>query len=151
MKKISELSRLTGIPARLFIKALEFSVEAKKEMTGAISAIDSRPCIKVAPDAVKKAREKYYEATNEYIKSSALRLWISFCTDIDDILEAYYKTEDESDDESIALTKLNEIFLRKIEEASTIEEAQALYEKTPVRSDIECLALIRINEIYQKT
>lgn len=99
----------------------------------------------------REAREKYYEAINEYAKSSALRLWVGFCTDVDDILEAYYETEDESDDERIALMKLDEIFLRRIEEASTIEEAQALLEKTPVGSNVERVAIVKINEIYQKT
>ena len=98
----------------------------------------------------EKAREQYYASRGYDPRRGAMRAWISLCATREEILEAYYATEDRSDEERFALKIMNEIFMREINEVPTLEDAMKLCEDTPRESGIERAAFLKLYELHQR-
>lgn len=151
LQDFSEISRATGIPVGTLKRVLGESWEECVMPVSPISEIRSRLFFETVPSiasTVDEAREEYSRTVSRSnAERVALRKWIFLCITAEDILEAYYSTDDGSDEEAVASSKLLDIFSRRFEEMSSLEEIKKLYEETPVGHPAEKIAILKMCEV----
>lgn len=139
-----------------FAKKIGFHIGTVKRVFGADTKIPmvypsktERPPAEKAEISAKDAQRNYY-LSGRYQKRPALLTWISVCSARKDILEAYYETEDESNEEHFAAKVMEEIFMKDIEKVSTLDDAREILLETPRGSGLEWAIFLRMYELYKK-
>lgn len=155
LQNFSEISKSTGIPVGR-IRRVIGSLGGHEIPLPPISTFREAQILSDAEDSnastVEDARREYYRAPNESpAERAALQKWILLCTTPEEISEAYYATEDESNEEAVASSKLIRIFSKRFEEMSSLDEIKKLYDETPVGHPAERIAILKMCELCEHT
>jgi len=77
--------------------------------------------------------KRAYRAISVGTKSyrPALMRWLSLCYTIEDVKEAYVTISPDEEDRELVLAKWEELALKMIQEAKTVEEVTAVYDNLP--------------------
>lgn len=155
LQNFSEISKVTGIPVGRIKRVIGSSVGHEIPIPP-ISTFKEAQILSDAEDSdaltVDDARKEYYRAPHESpAQRAALQKWILLCTTAEEISEAYYATEDESNEEAVASSKLLGIFSKRFEEMSGLDEVRELYEETPPGHPSEKIAILKMCEVCGHT
>lgn len=153
LQNFSEISKVTGIPVGRIKRVIgpSLGLLGNERPLPPFSALREAQILHAAEDSgagtVDEAREEYYRALHESPARAALQKWILLCITPEEILEAYYATEDESNEEVVASSKLIRIFSMSFDGMSSLDEIKNLYEETPVGHPAEKIAILKMCEV----
>lgn len=158
LQDFSKISKATGIPVGRIRRVIGSSLgpQGHEVPIPPISTFREAQILSDAEDSdastVDDARKEYYRAPHESpAKRAALQKWILLCATPEEISEAYYETEDESNEEMVASSRLTHIFSMKLEGMSSLKEIRELYEETPVGHPAEKVAILKMCEVCGHT